>query len=270
MSDSTHINTRRKPIGLENMQSNNRQVYHRGDTSLGAARFTPSSTPPPNKIKVHIKHSVTRTRDESPQKEAWWGMYNGSPQTSVDGSTSHSPTRLNFKYTTVPIEVFGYKSKDVSGTLATAHIKGKEKEKDKVAPTSAKTTSRWAWLRPAGPRIVKPAAVPTPAKARACINPPTVSCPSSPKKPIPPRPPCVPADATPKSQFESGSAQVTSLTIIVVKVCLVVYFLVGIHFVLNAIRQTVHALGAPFRGVNMIERWIWDTVMVGAKWAVWA
>jgi hypothetical protein len=179
--------------------------------------------------------------------------------------------------------MFGYQSQDISSTLATA--KAKEKARDKVAETpKKKEVSRWAWLRPTGPRVAKPTALSSPAKPTTYVDPfvqhttpiptqtntPVVSRPSSPRKIIPLRPPPVTAKATSKGKFESGFAQVTSVTALVVKICVVIYVLVGLYFILDAIREAVHAMGAPFRAVKIVGAYVWLGAIWVARWLGWA
>ena len=293
MSNSTDINISRKPVGLEN-RPNNQRAYPRGDASSGASHpFTVSHnlSPEKQKIRVALKSPTdSKKQDERIQKESWWGLYQRSPQTSTDSPTKsgHSPTKPKFEYTTVPVAadpMFGYRSQDIAGTLATAKTKEKEKAKDKVAETpKKKEVSRWAWLRPTGPRVAKPTALSSPAKPTTYVDPfaqhatpiptqtntPVVSRSSSPRKTIPLRPPPVLASATPKGKFESGFAQITSMTTLVIKICVVVYVLVGLYFILDAIREAVHAMGAPFRAVKMAGAYVWLGMIWVVRWLGWA
>lgn len=41
-----------------------------------------------------------------------------------------------------------------------------------------------------------------------------------------------------------------------------VYALVGLYFLLDAIREAVHALGAPFRAMKMVAGCVW----IGCAW----
>lgn len=276
ISESSNISIARTPIGLGTPRRDvSRPRYHRGDADVGATSHTPSPASTPTKIKVRVKPKAVD--EESPQKESWWNLYNRSPQSSTDGSRSPSPTKttLNFAYTTtgdsIADTVFGYDSNDIVGTPANTEAKLKKKD-----VTSKRThTSRWAWLRPAGPRIAKPAAATiSPLKMPTYVDPfvlhatptstqpstPTASRSASPKKLT--RVAAPSKDNADKGKFETGFAQVTNLSSLVLKVCLLVYALVGLYFLLDAIREAVHVLGAPFRGIKIIVRIIW----LGSIW----
>ncbi|KAF2796673.1 hypothetical protein K505DRAFT_237181 [Melanomma pulvis-pyrius CBS 109.77] len=295
MSDSTHLNIASKPVEVGNMRSHDRRVYHRGDASSGAASHFTTPSLEKDKIKVRLKPpTATRTREDSPQKESWWTLYNRSPQSSTDGSRSPSPTKLSFKHTTVPViadAVFGHGGQGISGTSAAA------KPKDKAANTTAASgngsgkatpkhaqTSRWAWLRPAGPRVAKPTHTHVPAKATTYVDPfvqhatpapthpntPVSSRPNSPRKLAPRHAPQGPPPSKPKGKFETGFAQVTTLTSLVIRVCLIVYVLVGLYFLLDAVREAVHTLGAPFRLLKGVGRCAWGGVVWLGRWLAWA
>lgn len=281
MSDSRNISIARKPMGLGNTTSTTPpRYYQRGDADVGATRSTPSPVATPTKIKVCLKPRVTPS---PPQKESIPALYNRSPQSSTDGSCSSSPTKStpNFAYTTpgVADTIFGYGSKDISGTSAPKP----ETPKSKKTPEKRTLTSRWAWLRPTGPRVAKPASTqPTTSatipKATTYVDPfvlhatpaptnpstPTASRPASPKKltRITVTPAATARPATEKGKFETGFAQITSLGSLMLKICLLVYALVGLYFLLDAVREAVHALGAPFRVVKMVLGLVW----VGVVW----
>ncbi|KAF2264066.1 hypothetical protein CC78DRAFT_253978 [Lojkania enalia] len=258
ISDSSHISIARKPVGLGNIKANDtRPLYQRGDASIGAGA-TPSLAP---KIKIRIK---PKTRDPDPvQKESWWSLYNRpSPQSSTNGSRSPSPTKANFACSNHTDTIFDY-----------------DTSKPKSPPPERKLTSRWAWLRPASPGVNKPTATqtstPTMAKATSYLDPfflhatpspshpntPTASRPASPKKLV--RVHSVPPKAESSGgKFDTGLAQIKSFGSLILKLCLLVYALVGLYFLLDAIREAVHALGAPFRAVKWTGGYVW----IGGLW----
>jgi hypothetical protein len=300
VSDSTAMNVSRKPAGLGS-RSNKQSVYHRDDASSGASRaFTPSHTPSPEKqkIKVTLKHPTTmKSQDQRIPKEPWSASYQSSPQTS-DGSrtrtpsptkSGHSPAKLKFEYTNVPVvadPMFGYSSQDLSGTLAAVKAKEKEKSKDRVAETpKKKEASRWGWgwFRSTSPRVAKATPVAVPTRPMTYVDPfmqhvtptptptstPVASRPNSPRKIITHRPPPIPVSAPPKGEFDTGFAQVTSLTTLVVKICVIIYMLVGLYFILDAIRTAVLAIAAPFRAVKMVGAFLWLGVLWLGRWLGW-
>jgi len=235
---------------------------------------------------------------DRPQKESFWSLYTRTPPHSTpDTSRSPSPTKPppHFAYTNTNVSagaaeaLFGYPSKDIIGTAALEKEKAKKKDKDveKEKDSEGATKSRWAWLRSAGPRVAKPTAVattPSNASGRLDISAPitsvyidpftqhTTPIPTQPSTPPPSRPTSprklarskpAPAPAS-TGKFESGFAQVTSLTSLVLKACLLIYVLVGLYFILDAIREAVHAIGTPFRVVRVLLGYLW----MGIVWAV--
>lgn len=268
MSDSGH-NIARKPVGMGIVKSNDSRpkYYQARDTDTGAS--LPTRTPKPSTIKIRIKPKTQDFHESQKEKDSWWSLYSHSPQTSTDGSRSPSPTRSNFAYTTPTEAVFGFGGSDATGTVAGAS----KSMPIKASKSATKSTSRWAWLRPTGPRVTKPTATQTtkPAVTKTSyINPftlhttpaltqpntPAASRPASPKK-LARTQPLAQAQVSEKGKFESGFAQITSFTSLALKLCLVVYALVGLYFVLDAIREAVHALGAPFRGIKLIGSYVW-------------
>ncbi|KAF9734556.1 hypothetical protein PMIN03_012166 [Paraphaeosphaeria minitans] len=271
--------------------------YQRGDCVTGASR-SPSASPPRIKVRIVPKSTAaqtqaqthTRTAHESPQKDGWWALYNRSPPTSsAESSRPSSPEKhAQFAYTTSASQqvkatndaVFGYTTDSIKGTPAPVKrtfadiLKDREKKKSEQKRTIA---SRWAWLRPTAPRVAEP----TPSAVSAPVlrptstyvdpfvqhatPPPTIpatSRPASPKKIARPAP--LPATGpTPKGKFDSGFAQITSFFSVILKVCLILYALVAVYFVLDAVREAVHALGAPFRFIKIVGKYGW----VGALWA---
>jgi hypothetical protein len=229
--------------------------------------------------------------------------------------------------------LFGYTRKDVSGTMAGASptSSGSEKEKEKekgkepmkcrvtgkaaekgtekatakvtekpvektVKTTPKRTlTTRWPWLRPSGPRIVKPTTAPVifaapaaktaPRPVSEYVDPfiaveatpkstpkptpaPTQLCTPTPKLVSPKRAPvrwAAPAPASAPSstdKFDTGFAQIKSLSFMLLKLCFVIYSVIALWFILDAVREAIHTIGVPFR----MLRWLGGVVWM---WAVW-
>ncbi|KAF2188626.1 hypothetical protein K469DRAFT_627220 [Zopfia rhizophila CBS 207.26] len=288
ISDPSNILIPRKPIGLGNTTSRRRRYRYqeqRADVEAGASCSSPS--PFPDKIKVRIKPKASVTEADRLQKESWWGLYERPLPTRTKSEKSYSSTTTSFSASPTKA-VFGYTTKDIVGTLAattsaktTPTMADKETTAKSKSPSRSTLTSRLAWLRPAGPRVNKPAAahnsdlsIPT-ATTTAYVDPfvlhatplpthaktQTSSRPNLPKKIIhvhahPP------VQKPEKGKFETGLAQVKGLTILIVKLCIFIYLLVGLYFVLDAIREAMHAFGAPFRAIKMVGRYIW----IGSIW----
>ncbi|KAF2437742.1 hypothetical protein P171DRAFT_171790 [Karstenula rhodostoma CBS 690.94] len=305
ITDTNKIAFTKKPTSLDNnISSPLCPRYQHGDSVTGASS-SPSGSPPRIKVRIIPKTTATQPRaqthtqapHDSPQKEGWWALYNRSPPTSsAESSRSSSPEKHNqFAYTTSASQqvkarndaVFGYTADSIKGTPAPAKrtfaeiLKDREKKKIEQKRTLA---SRWAWLRPTEPQGAKPApsSVPAPAPrptskyvdpfVQHATPPPTVpstSRPASPKKIARSAPPPVPPPATgttPKGKFDSGFAQITNFFSVIVKVCLILYALVAVYFVLDAVREAVHALGAPFRFIKIVSSYGWVGGLWAAKW----
>jgi hypothetical protein len=312
MSDTNNIAFTKKSANLgSNTSSSLGPRYPRGDSVPGALS-SPSGSPPKIKVRIVPKTTAahahaqaqaqvqtqtqTQTHHDPPQKESWWSLYNRSPPTSsAESSRPSSPEKSNrFAYTTSASEqvqatndaVFGHTTDSKKGTAATqAPVKrtfaeiliDREKKKTEQKRTLA---SRWAWLRPTGPRVAKPtpAPVPTPAPRptskyvdpflQHATPPPTIPSTSrsaSPKKITRPVP-LIATAPTPKGKFDTGFAQITSFFTLLVKVFLVLYALVAVYFVLDAVREAVHALGAPLRLIKFVGRYGWIGMIWAAKW----
>ncbi|KAF2636848.1 hypothetical protein P280DRAFT_472733 [Massarina eburnea CBS 473.64] len=324
IGESSNISLARKPLGLGNTSATptptaaaaQSRFQRRGDTDGGAVRSTPSPSPsPPKKIAVRLRpkegvNSSTELEDK-PQKESWWGLYNRSNNSSTttsndSGSRAPSPSKsgLNFAYTTAAAvapgdAVFGYTNTNITGTqAATARsvLETRKKEREREQSEKEKHTtgkggkpSRWAWLRPTGPRIGKPIG-PSPtstantAKAAAYMDPfilhaspvPTLTAPTpNPSRPASPKKIVRSAPAVqPGTKFESGFSQITSVGSLVLKVCIFVYALVGLYYLLDAIREAIHVLGAPLRIMKIVlgYMWVWSVVLakvLNKGWEKW-
>jgi hypothetical protein len=304
MSDTNNTAFTKKPTNLGcNTSSPLGSRYQCGDSVPGALS-SPSGSPPRIKVRIVPKTTVAKTQAEvqvqthhdPPQKESWWALYNRSPPTSsAESSRPSSPEKNNrFAYTTSASEqvqatndaVFGYTNDSIKGTAATpAPVKRtfaeilKDREKKKIEQKRT-LASRWAWLRPTGPRVAKPTPssvpAPTPRPTSKYVDPfvqhatppPTVPStlrPVSPKKITRPAPLSATVP-TPKGKFDSGFAQITSFFSLIVKVCLILYALVAVYFVLDAVREAVHALGAPLRLIKIVGKYGWVGALWAAKW----
>jgi hypothetical protein len=272
VSGSTHFSTPRKPVNFASCESNNsRPRYARGDADSGAAHSTPSPKPAAIKAKAKFKSQD----DHAPKYSQPCTFHNRSPpSSSTENSRTPSPTKPISSRPSPKHAIFGFSSNDHAGTVAGASISSPPK----AVKASFKNSSKWAWLRPNGPRVAKPSTsqTATPAtivKTMTYVDPfvlhatplstppnttPTTSRPASPHKQLI-RTEAL-AQPTAKGEYETGFKQVKSFATLIVKVCLVVYALVGFYFVLDAVREAMHALGAPFRAVKMVGDQMW---MVG-------
>ncbi|KAF2743441.1 hypothetical protein M011DRAFT_221520 [Sporormia fimetaria CBS 119925] len=274
----------RKPVGHSNASNSSKmraQKHDRVDTQRGASVTTSPSRSKPSPIKIRIR---AKSRAAEPvQKESFWTLYNRSPQpASAETSRSTSPSKPGLVSTDIrPNEhVFGHTTADITGTPArTASHAGKP------AKLPTKGASRWAWLRSTialkpSPTLPKtPPPLNTPNTLKSYIDPflsiatPTASAPSTPhtSRPSSPRKlvprhkpqPSISSD-NPAGKFETGYQQIKSLTSLVLKICLVVYVLIALYFVLDAIRETARAMGAPLRWA----RWVWGWLWIVGKW-IW-
>jgi hypothetical protein len=294
---------------------------------------TVTPTPSPSKIKIRLKPrgappaapppappSPEERPEERPQKESFWSLYTRTPPQSSTPATSRSPSpaksaeSTQFKYTTTANvsagaaeALFGYPTNSMTGTHAPdkstkKHSSKKEKEKEKDGDKDGEPKiSRWAWLRPAGPRVGKHTSTSTtPAEAsttRGLSKPLTISAPVQsvyidpfvtpapslrlPTRHTPSPPPrklralpLHPPSTTSKKKVESGFAQVTWLGSLILKICLVVYICVGLYFVLDAVREAVFVISAPFRVLRYLAAWLWVGVAwvggyLAAAWVKW-
>lgn len=159
--------------------------------------------------------------------------------------------------------------------------------------TSPKRTmgSRWPWMRPAGPRVDKPAPAPTPEptsnvtpKTMPSSNAPRLSAyispferhatppaPTSPRNPTVSRPPAsrktasaAPPAPAPQGKFETGVAQIKGLALILCKIGFILYAIVALWYVLDTAREAIHAIGAPFRFIGLLGGWAW----LGVLWLI--
>lgn len=258
----SNVSTPRKPMTASKATIPTSHVrMYRADSEAGASPSIPSP------IRAHVRPKPVTPVHDRVQTESRYSSYKrpAPPSSSTRSSRSPSPVKTmpNFGcHSSVDGDSsFGYKSRDVSGTVAGASSaspeKGTEKEKTKIPEKEKKPalkrtlTSRWPWLRPSGPRVGKlttppvvfaaPSAKPTitsitPAIMSTYIDPftslppqlspstPSASRPSSPKKFVHP----TSIHSRPSTpQFNTGRSQIQSLMCFLFKICLVLYGLVA-------------------------------------------
>ena len=291
-SGSSQISISRKPVGTGPTTSSptHPRILQHSNTEISAPS-TPSSPRPPPKFK--IRFNPKSKPFDPPQKESWSTLYTRTSTPPSSNSHAQSPPKPLSPSTPTASDtsasgtdgddpIFRHTTTSIPSNHATL-TQTPLKHRKKGTPTLPRhtLTSRWAWLRPSGPRVLEPGLV--------TATPPITSTPpaSSPRpsayytSPFPPaRYPSSPtphrklsrAQHPPTSQAEgkgksgSGFAQVVSVGYLVVKLCLVVYVLVGLYFILDAVREAVHVMGAPFRGVGAVVRGVWGGVVwVGGR-----
>jgi hypothetical protein len=317
------------------------RVY-RADATAGASHSTNSPSSLPASITVRVKSKPVVSVPERVQTENKRNLYHRpSASSSSQNSISTTPVKSmpNFtRHNSVEGDsLFGYKSKDVNGTIAgasptssgsekgkekevfkcrvTGKVAGKEKElaKTKAVENATKTTpkrsltTRWPWLRPSGPRIAKPTTSPViftvPAPAAAPVSKPaprplsgyvdpfaTHDTPTPAPTPTPlrnatprlisprktPTRPTVTTPTPPAStgKFDTGFAQIKSLTLMLLKFCFILYSVIALWFILDALREAIHTIGVPFRLVGLVGgvAWTWVSWMcsVAWMWVSWA
>ncbi|KAL5115168.1 hypothetical protein ACEQ8H_006922 [Pleosporales sp. CAS-2024a] len=62
---------------------------------------------------------------------------------------------------------------------------------------------------------------------------------------------------SPTGKFDSGFAQIQTFAVLLAKACLVVYAVVALWYVLDALRSAIYTLGVPFRIVRWVAGWVW-------------
>ncbi|KAF1843381.1 uncharacterized protein K460DRAFT_407738 [Cucurbitaria berberidis CBS 394.84] len=310
--------TPRKAVGLPTKVSTPRTRYtYHSDSEAGASCSTssPASSPRqvPATIKARLKPKFVVPEVEHVQTESRYGFYNRpSPTSSPRTSRSSSPVKSmpNFMHSSCEGDsIFGYRSKVVAGAViggsSTSATSGSDKEKaksriidkpKKTTPPKHSLTSRWPWHRPAGPRVYKPvsvpiASMPTAVRARAYVDP--FDTHATQPTTLPLRTPIATRPASPhrfarttmpapQGKFDSGFAQIKSLTLLLLKIGLFMYVVVALWYVLDAIREVFHTLSAPFRafkwawgfvwffclwfariGIIMCEKWVFKAVLEG-------
>lgn len=199
------------------------QIY-RADSTAGASRSPPSSSPVPATIKARVKLKPTIVKEEDPvQTESRYSLYN-TRATDASSTRSSSPVKSMPNFTASnEVEgdsIFGYKTRDTERTVAGASLtassdreKALEKTRQKLAERAKEKTpkrtltTRWPWLRPSVPRTAQPTTIPVAfslhaeksaptapypidtVKNTAYIDPFTSPTSSTPPSLLPPRPP---------------------------------------------------------------------------------
>ena len=176
-------------------------------------------------------------------------------------------------------------------------LRRKAADRANVFPPKRSLTQRWPWLRPSGPRIGKPTitSVVFAAPVLAPIDTSTATTikrtsgyvdpftsPTTPPSPplslrtaYPPSSPVkltspgkssspvkltchtIPAPTSPTLKFDSGFAQIKAFAHLLLKMCLFVYAIVAMWYVLDAVREAFQTLGAPFRLLRWLGGWMW-------------
>ncbi|KAF2824468.1 hypothetical protein CC86DRAFT_421039 [Ophiobolus disseminans] len=273
---------------------------YRADSIAGASRSPASSTPLPSSIKVRMKPKPVVQERECVQMESRYALYNRPSDTSsTSTSRASSPVKSMPNFTASNSlygdSIFGYKSKDLSGTVAgatpppiSAREQALEKARAKIEEREKKTTTPkrtlWPWRRPLGPRIAKPTTAPvvfsTPAKKptpvltpvppkKTYIDPfanhspmpiPPTLRPASPKKLAPTSRPATPVST---GTFDTGFAQIKRLTYIVFRIVFLLYALIALWYILDAVREAFNTIAAPFR----VLKWYGEKVWEAGVWA---
>jgi hypothetical protein len=97
---------------------------------------------------------------------------------------------------------------------------------------------------------------PTSASTPACLRTPIASRSNSPRKVLT-KPTTFHRTSVPSTgKFETGFAQIKEFTYLVFKICLAVYAVIAVWFVLDAIREAFNTIAAPFRVVKWLGGWI--------------
>lgn len=291
VTSKTYTSHKSNGLGCSSVESTvtYRKFHH--DAEAGATCSSPSPSQPAP-IRVRIKPRVLVTESQRVQTESKASLYSRSSSTaSPPTSRSPSPVKSmpNFtRHNSVEGDsLFGYRSKDRTGTVAgAASSSGSDKEKDtkktaeapKKVITKRTLASRWPWLRPAGPRVAKPVLPPIAMsniepRTSAYVDPfvrhalPTAPTPAVLRSPAASRPasPRKTARATtpaPHGEFETGFAQIKQLTYLLCKVGFALYAIIALWFILDAVREAMHTIGAPFRLMKFLGGFLW----IGLIW----
>lgn len=280
----------------------NIRYHYSTDSEAGATRSTPSPTQPAP-IRVRIKPRVLVSETQRIQTESKHTLYS-RPCLSASPPLSRTPSPLksmpNFtRHNSVEGDsLFGYRSKVLtgSGSSSSSDIEKADTKAPEI-PTKVipkrSLASRWPWLRPAGPRVAKPALAPVVMSNIAPRTAPVVTAPQTStyvdpfiKHATPPNPtpaslrslaairPSSPrkieraAVPAPQSKFETGFAQIKHLTYILCKIGFILYGIIALWFVLDAVREAFHTIGAPFRLMKFLGGFVWLGLLWLAKFSV--
>ncbi|KAH9877064.1 hypothetical protein IAQ61_002425 [Plenodomus lingam] len=314
LGQSTRVYTERKPLGPSNhVAFPKTRLHYRSDSEAGASSSTASPTQP-GPIRVRIKPRVLSPERERVQVESNYQLYcqqlsTFSPPTSRSPSPVKSMPNFTRQVSVEGDSLFGYRSRDVAGTTAgAASSSGNDKEQENPKATKKPERadkplpkrslgSRWPCHRPAGPRQPKPAltpivmsnitprTIPTTAVPRlstyispfdrhatppipTTLRSPAATRPPSPRKTMPI------ASSVPEGKFETGFAQIKHLAYVLCKIGLVIYAIIALWFVLDAVREAFNTISAPFRFIRFVGGFVWVGVLwavgfLGATWERW-
>jgi hypothetical protein len=106
--------------------------------------------------------------------------------------------------------------------------------------------------------------------------------PNKPKAPAPEPDPTPTADPTPapeptptpESHVTTGFSQLSTFALFLLRMAFYIYVVIAIFVVLDALREAVIAVGAPFRALKELSGWMYVVVVSAAKivmviWAKW-
>lgn len=84
----------------------------------------------------------------------------------------------------------------------------------------------------------------------------------------------MPGTDAPAGKFDTGFAQIKRFTYFVFKISMIVYAVIAMWFVLDAVRQAFVTLCAPFRAIRWVGGWVgvvllWVLRVGGAMWERW-
>jgi hypothetical protein len=65
------------------------------------------------------------------------------------------------------------------------------------------------------------------------------------------------APLSPTGKFDSGFAQIKSFVSFVAKFCFILYAIIALWYILDAVREAIHTIGVPFRVVRWVGGWVW-------------
>jgi hypothetical protein len=240
-----------------------------------------------------VKSMPNFTRHNSVEGDSIFGYKSKDVSGAVDGSPTSSGAEKG--KSTSPTSSDNEKKKERAKAIPQIKMKSPEKTPDKPAKdtTPKRTlTQRFPWLRPAGPRLAKPTTAPvvftapaprpissyvdpferlaTPAPHPSALRSPSTAPPRpcTPKKTLTkPTPtintttrPITPKSAAPPSptgKFDSGFAQIKCFALLLAKFCLIVYAVVALWFIMDALKEAINVIGVPFRAIKCVGVWVW-------------
>jgi hypothetical protein len=244
----------------------------------------PIATPSPHTSRSAspVKSMPNFTRQNSVEGDSIFGYNSKDPSSAGAGASSPSSSDKETGRTT---------EKD-------KRRKKSEKEKDKDPETPKKATpkrtltSRLPWLRSkptpvleiSAPLAVKPTVVrpmssyvdpfethASPITTPTILRSPATSRPSSPRKLARPSASAPVPQPQPQAKFDTGFAQIKNLAVFLLKAALTLYLIIAAWFILDAVREALHAIGAPFRLARFLGGFLWIGVLWIGKilWGLW-